>query len=138
MVIKLSLISLMVEEWSHASEEKRPHILVRRSRRRVNLTGNARLVEVPFDPWESTSWATIPLGTGPRYEVISVAFPEFASGEADVFAGSAWPQISKCLLRRCRRVEMDRLVGVDGGMIFWIAKECLLVEHSTWPTYIKI
>src|SRR5260370_11082631 len=23
-------------------------------------------------------------------------------------------------------------------MIFWIAKECLLVEHSTWPTYIKI
>src|ERR1700720_161186 len=45
MVIKLSLISLMVEEWSHAGEEKRPHILVRRSRRRVNLMGNARLVK---------------------------------------------------------------------------------------------
>lgn len=34
---------------------------------------------------------------------------------ADVFAGSAWPQISTCLRRCCRRVEMDRLVGLDGG-----------------------
>ena len=75
----------------------------------------------------------------PVIEVISVAFPKFAFGAADVFAGGAWPQISTCLrpplVGEWKRTESS----------VWLADDFLDCEGkltcralSTWPTYIKV